>query len=86
MQSHRLPLPVRTHDQSGVGVTQLRLQIAAESNNPSPSPVVLKTRIKRAWRGSGFGCGGNNRARNLQAQKAVTSMNLFHIAEKRDLG
>src|SRR4029077_7397304 len=64
------------------GCPNFRLQIAAESNNPSPSPVVLKTRIKRAWRGSGFDCGGNKRARSLDAQKVVTWMNLFHIGEE----
>src|SRR6185437_3107748 len=64
------------------GCPNFRLQIAAESNNPSPRPVVLKTRIRRAWPGSGFGCGGNKRARSLDAQKVVTWMNLFHIGEE----
>ena len=45
-----------------------------------------ETRISRAWRGSGFGCGGNNRARSLQVRKVAISTNLFHIREERDLG
>ena len=46
---------------------------------------MLKTRIRRAWHGSGCGWGGNNRARNLQDQKVVIPINLFHIGDERIL-
>jgi len=79
MQSHRLPLPVCAHDQLGGGMTNFRLQIAAESNNPSPRPVVLKPESSAPGVGAVL-VAEETTALEFTGPKVATSMNLFHIA------